>query len=201
MQQGKLKSHEKPYSRWQSSLLIKNVIFNWYTMHISPTKHLTDSFHEAQSFLRRKQIVRKFPTFQGTKMFLNMFTTAWHLAISWATWIKVMSSHIISFKIHPNIILLPMPSSPKQSLSLGFPTNTLYTLLLFPMHDTHLPFLELVTWISDHRHSTLGSNKYLPQYRFQISSNYDLPVKRLSYILILLWSIYVYLNQCQSNWM
>jgi hypothetical protein len=45
MQQGKLKSNEMPISWRQSSLLIKNVIFNRYAMHISPTKHLTDSFH------------------------------------------------------------------------------------------------------------------------------------------------------------
>lgn len=51
-----------------------------------------------------------------------------------------------------------MPNSPKQSLSLGFPTNTLYALLFITMHGTHPPFLELVTWISDHRSFSLGSN-------------------------------------------
>jgi hypothetical protein len=44
--------------------------------------------------------------------------------------------HILRLKIHLNIILPSKPVSPKWSLTLSFPTKTLYTPLLPPLRAT-----------------------------------------------------------------
>ena len=56
------------------------------------------------------------------------------------------TSHFL--KIYLNIILPLMPGSPKRSLSLIFPTNTLHTPLLSPIRATcpaHLILLDFIT--------------------------------------------------------
>jgi len=62
--------------------------------------------------------------------------------------VHALPSHIL--KIHLNIILSSMPGSSKRSLFLRFPTKTLYTPFLSPIHATrsaHLILLDLTTQI------------------------------------------------------
>jgi hypothetical protein len=145
------------------------------------------------------QIVRKFPVFYAAQMFLNMFTTVWHLAILWATRIKVLASHIISFNIHYNILLLPIPSSTKQSLSLGSQQYSVcFALLPHTWYSSAIPWtVHLNIWPLAFSFRLLSSTAPCSQ----TSSDYALPFKWLSYTLTPLWTICVYLNQCQRNWM
>ena len=62
--------------------------------------------------------------------------------------IKPVHAPSHSMKIHHNIILSSMPGSSQWSLSLSFPTKTLYTPLLSPLRATcpaHLILLNLIT--------------------------------------------------------
>jgi hypothetical protein len=48
------------------------------------------------------QLVKKFPAFYGTQMFITEFTEVRHWALTWATWIQYMPSYsnsLISIKI------------------------------------------------------------------------------------------------------
>ena len=66
------------------------------------------------------QLVKEFPTFYGTRMFITAFTSAHHLSLSWASSIQSISqSHFLEF--HLNIILPSTPGSPQWALSLRFP--------------------------------------------------------------------------------
>jgi hypothetical protein len=62
------------------------------------------------------QLVKKFPTFYGTRKFITAFTGARHLSLSWASSVHNPTSHFL--KIHFNIILPSTPGSPQWSLSL-----------------------------------------------------------------------------------
>jgi hypothetical protein len=64
------------------------------------------------------QLVKKFPTFYGTRRFITALTCVRHLPLSWASPTQ-STSHLL--EIHPNIIPPSTPRSPQWSLSLRFP--------------------------------------------------------------------------------
>jgi len=72
------------------------------------------------------QLLKKFPTFYGSRRFITAFTCVHHLSLSSARSIKpILPSHL---KIHLNIILPTMPGSHRWSLTLRFPhQNPVYT--------------------------------------------------------------------------
>ena len=71
------------------------------------------------------QLLKKFPTFYGTRKFIIAFTSARHLPLSWAR--SIQSIPHIRLLILFSHICLGLPSGLFPS---GFPTKTLYTSLL-----------------------------------------------------------------------
>ena len=93
------------------------------------------------------QLVKKFPTFYGTRRFITTFTNARHLSLSSASSIQSMPPHPTSWRsilILSSHLCLGLPSGLFPS---GYPTKTLYTPLPSPIHatcPTHLILLELI---------------------------------------------------------
>jgi hypothetical protein len=72
------------------------------------------------------QLLKNFPTFYGTRMFITVFTRALHWSLSWARSIQSIPPHSMSvrtFLILSSQVCLGLPSGPFPS---GFPTKFLY---------------------------------------------------------------------------
>ena len=94
------------------------------------------------------QLVKKFPSFYGTRRFVTALTSVRHLSLSWASPIQFTYPHptswrsILILSIH---LRLGLPSCLFPS---GFPTKTLYAPLSSPICATcpaHLIFLDFIT--------------------------------------------------------
>jgi len=82
-------------------------------------------------------LVKKFPAFHGTRMFITALTSVRHLSLSWASPIQSTYPHPTSWRsilILSTHLRLGLPSGLLPS---GFPTKTLYTPLL--THTRHMP--------------------------------------------------------------
>jgi len=100
--------------------------------------------------LTRSQLVKKFPTFYGTRRLTITFTSAHHLSLSWTRSIQSMPLHPTSWRsilILSSYLCLGLPSGLFPS---GFPTKSLYT----PHHSpipatcpTNLILLNFITQI------------------------------------------------------
>ena len=95
------------------------------------------------------QLVKKFPAFYGTCRFINAFTTACHMSVSWATSIQsIPTIHILkmNLKLSSHLFLgVPVGLFPS-----GFATKTLYTPSFSPILATcpaYLILLDLFTRI------------------------------------------------------
>ena len=94
------------------------------------------------------QLVKKFPTFYGTRRFITAFATARHQFLSWASCVQYTPPTFHFLKIHLNIVFPYMSGSPKWSLSLRF--NHQNPVQAFPLPDTpYMPrpshFLDFIT--------------------------------------------------------
>jgi len=86
------------------------------------------------------QLVKKFPTFHGTRRFITALTSVHHLSLSWASPIQSIYPHPTSWRstlILSTHLHLCLPSGLFPS---GFPTKTLYTPLLTHTRQTHIKF-------------------------------------------------------------
>ena len=84
------------------------------------------------------QLVKKFPTFHGTRRFITAVRSVRQLSLSWASPIQSIYPHPHLLEIHPNIIHLSTPRSPQWSLSLRFPhQHPIHPPLL--THTCHMP--------------------------------------------------------------
>jgi len=100
--------------------------------------------------------------FYGTRRFITALTSARHLSLSWTSSIQFIPPHPIAWRcilILSSHLCLHLPSDHFPS---GFPTKTLYMLLLSPhtlYMPTHLILLNLITWtILGEEHRSFSSS-------------------------------------------
>ena len=82
------------------------------------------------------QLVKKFPSFHGTRRFINALTSVRHLSLSWANPIQSIYPHPTSWR---SILILSTHLGlglPNGLLPSGFPTKTLYT----PLSNLYVQF-------------------------------------------------------------
>ena len=94
------------------------------------------------------QLVKKFPTFHGTRRFITALTNVRHLSLSWANPIQSIYPHTTSWRsilILSTHIRLGLPS---DLLPSGLSSKTLYTPLSSLIRSTcpaHLILLDFIT--------------------------------------------------------
>ena len=95
------------------------------------------------------QLVKKFPAFYGTRRFINAFTSALHLSLSWARSIQSMPSHPTSWRSILILFSHQRQGLPSALVPSGFPhPNPVYTSTL--PHTCYLPvYLILIDFLPD----------------------------------------------------
>jgi hypothetical protein len=95
------------------------------------------------------QLVKKFPVFYGSRMFITVFAKFCHRSWSWSKWIPstppkpISSKSILIFYSHLDRPFL------RGLLPSYFPTKIFYAFLVFPMHHVilHLILFDLIALI------------------------------------------------------
>ena len=90
------------------------------------------------------QLVKKFPAFHGTRMFITAITSVCHLSLPWASPIQSIYPHITTWRsilIISTQLGLGLPSGFFPS---GFPTNNLYT----PSPHPYAPHAQPISFFS-----------------------------------------------------
>ena len=101
-----------------------------------PPHHLLTPLSRVLEKLTGSQLVKKFPSFYGTRRFITAFTNTSHLSLSAASSVQSIPPHPTSWRsiliLHSHL-RLGLPSCLFPS---GFPTNILDTPLLSPIRAT-----------------------------------------------------------------
>ena len=111
-------------------------IITSYYMNFLITHSLTRWSRVLLQKLNCSKLVKKFPTFYGTRRFITAVTSACHLSLSWANSIQsIPPNHNsgISILILSSHLRLGVPNG---LFPLCFPTKTLHTTLLSPIRAT-----------------------------------------------------------------
>ena len=87
--------------------------------------------------LTGSQLVKKFPAFNGNRMFIIAFRRALHLSLSWARSIQSIPSHLTSWRSILILFSHLLPGLPSGLFPSGFTTKILYTPLL--PHTCYMP--------------------------------------------------------------
>ena len=121
-------------------------------MRQSPSTHLTYLLTPWSRVLLQKltglQLVKKFPTFYGTRRFVTALTSVRQLSISWASPIQSTYPHLTSWR---SIIILSTHLRLGLTSGLfpsGFPTKTLHAPLSSPIRATCPTYLILLDFIT-----------------------------------------------------
>ena len=117
------------------------------------------------------QLVKKFPSFHGTRRFITTLTSVSHLSLSWASPIQSIYSHPTSWR---SILILSIHlhlGLPSGLLPSGFPTKTLYTPFSSPIRATCL--VHLIMRVSYPAKTRQGYDRFLPNlFKFLQSTCY-----------------------------
>ena len=106
--------------------------------HLCITYLLTPRCRVLLEQLTGLQLVKKFPTFHGTRRFITALTSVRQLSLSWASPIQSIYPHVTSCRsilILSTHLRLGLPSGLFPS---GFPTKALHTPRLLT-HTRHMP--------------------------------------------------------------
>jgi hypothetical protein len=124
-----------------------NVKMQWRTDRNTVNYLLTPQSRMLLEKLTGFQLVKKFPAYYGTRRFITAYTRPRHLSLTWARSMESMPPHPTSWRsilVFSSYLRLGLPSGLFTS---GFPTKTLYTPLLCPIHDAcraHLILLDFI---------------------------------------------------------
>jgi hypothetical protein len=81
---------------------IRSVLHMWYPSLLLKTVHTNGQLTPWNRVLLEKlsvaQLLKNFPTFYGTQMFVTVFTRALHWSVSWASWMLSILCHPISVR-------------------------------------------------------------------------------------------------------
>ena len=118
--------------------------------------------------LTYSQLVKKFPAFYGTRMFISAFISARHISLSWARSIQSTSPHPTSWRS-----ILMCSATVRLGIPIGlypsrFLTKTLYAPLISPIRATCLAHLNILDLLSCH----LGLIKYALELKWFWCNSY-----------------------------
>ena len=102
-------------------------IHNSYHLNFTIYTYLLTPWCRVVEKLTVLQLVKKFPAFHGTRMFITALTSVRHLSLSWTSPIQSIYPHPTSWRcvlILTTHLRVHLPSGLFPS---GFPTKTLYT--------------------------------------------------------------------------
>ena len=113
------------------------------------------------------QLVKKFPAFHGTRMFITALTSVRQLSLSWASPIYSIYTHPTSWR---SILILSTHlhlGLPSGLLPSGFPTKTLYTFSPHPYapHAQPISFFSILSpaqyWVRSVRSARWNNGELL----------------------------------------